>query len=109
VTMVPAKTIVPLGDLVLIRKVKREENRTPGGIIIPGNVETQQTEGVVLAVGPLVGQATRPPLGDGSRGPLVAGDTVLLGKYSGTVVSLEQQEFLLVREEQVLAVVEVAP
>lgn len=123
----PKKNIVPLGDMVLLRKVPHKESKTPGGIIVPGTIEAQQTEGVVLAVGPDVGRfkgelhhMTHGEAEKSDREGLAfcnllrarrcprVNDTVLLGKYSGTLVKLEQQEFLLVREDQILAVVETA-
>jgi chaperonin GroES len=91
----------PLADRIL---VKREEpNETvKGGIIIPDSAKEKPQEGKVIAVGPgKVGD-------DGKRTPLElkAGDRILMGKYSGTEVKIDGEEHIIMREDDVLAVLE---
>ena len=89
----------PLHDRVLI-KVLDSEEKTAGGIIIPDTAKEKPQEAEVVAVGP--GR-----LDDGNRvAPEVKkGDKVLIGKYSGTEVKLNGEEHLILREEEVLAIV----
>ena len=91
----------PLGDRVLIRRVEEEE-KTKGGIIIPDTAKEKPIEGEVLAVG------NGKILEDGSVRKLdvKVGDRVLFGKYSGTEVKLDGEERLIVREDDILAVLE---
>ena len=90
----------PLGDRVLVRRVE-EEAKTKGGIIIPDTAKEKPQECEVMAVGP--GRVTE----DGKRIPteLKKGDRILISKYSGTEVKLDGEEFLIMREDDVLAVV----
>ena len=92
--------IRPLQDRVLIKRVAEEE-KTKGGIIIPDSAKEKPVEGEVLAVGS--GRIKK----DGSVRPLELkkGDRVLFGKYSGTDVKLDGDEALIMREEDVLAVI----
>ena len=78
----------------------REEEKTKGGIIIPDTAKEKPVEGMVIAVG------NGKPLKDGKLRPLdvKAGDRVLFGKYSGTEVKLEGEEHVILREEDLLAV-----
>ena len=93
----------PLHDRILVKRVEAE-NKTPGGIFIPDNVKEKPVEGLVVAVGN--GVLTK----DGERIPLdvKAGDRVLFSKYSGTEVKvvLDGGEHLILREDDVLAVLE---
>ena len=91
----------PLHDRVLIKRVEREQT-TKGGIIIPDTVKEKPIEGMVIAVGH--GKLAD----DGKLRPLTvkAGDRVLFGKYTGTDVKLDGEELLIMREEDVLAVLE---
>ncbi len=95
--------IKPLQDRVLVRRVKEEE-KTKGGIIIPDSAKEKPIEGVVIAVGN--GKA----LEDGTVRKLEvkAGDRVLFGKYSGTEVKLDGEDALIMREDDILGVVETA-
>ena len=95
--------IKPLQDRVLVRRVKEEE-KTKGGIIIPDSAKEKPIEGVVIAVGN--GKA----LEDGTVRKLEvkAGDRVLFGKYSGTEVKLDGEDALIMREDDILGVVEAA-
>ena len=93
--------IRPLQDRVILKRVKEEE-KTKGGIIIPDSAKEKPVEGKVLAVG------TGRVLEDGSvrKLDINVGDRVLFGKYSGTEVKLEGEERLIVREDDILAVLE---
>ena len=93
--------IRPLQDRVLIKRV-REEEKTKGGIIIPDTAKEKPVEGKVIAVGNGVVQK------DGSVRKLEvkAGDTVLFAKYSGSDIKLEGEDHLIMREEDILAVIE---
>jgi chaperonin GroES len=89
----------PLGDRVLVRRVKEEE-KTKGGIIIPDTAKEKPIEGRVVAVG------NGKLLKDGKLRPLEVkvGDVVLFGKYSGTEVKIDGEEHVLIREDDVLAI-----
>ena len=88
----------PLGDRVLIKRVEEEE-KTKGGIIIPDTAKEKPQEGEILAVGP--GRYD-----DGKRVPMEVkvGDKVLFGKYSGTEVVIDGESLLILRENDVLAI-----
>jgi len=89
----------PLQDRVLVRRLEPEEVKK-GGIIIPDTAKEKPQEGEVIAVGK--GKV----LEDGSVRPLdvKAGDRVLFGKYSGTEVNIGDDEFLIMREEDILGI-----
>jgi chaperonin GroES len=91
----------PLQDRILVQRVE-EEAKTKGGIIIPDTAKEKPAEGKVIAVGN--GKAGD----DGKRIPLEikAGDRVLFGKYSGTEVKIEGEEYLIMREDDVLGIIE---
>jgi len=93
--------IRPLQDRVIVKRVKEEE-KTKGGIIIPDTAKEKPIEGEVIAVG--VGKV----MDDGStRKPEVKpGDRILFGKYSGTEVKIEGEEHLILREDDILGVIE---
>jgi len=93
--------IRPLHDRLIVKRVQEEE-KTKGGIIIPDSAKEKPIEGEVLAVG------NGKIMEDGSVRKLEvkAGDRVLFGKYSGTEVKLEGEERLILREDDVLCVVE---
>src|SRR5665213_130831 len=91
--------IRPLNDRVIIQRF--EERTTAGGIVIPDNVESKLQEGEVRAVGP--GKYENGTL----RKPDVkVGDKVLFGKYSGTEVKVAGQDLLVMREEDIMGVIE---
>ena len=94
-------SIRPLQDRILIKRV-REEEKTKGGIIIPDTAKEKPIEGKVIAVGKGAIQK------DGSVRKLEVkvGDTVLFAKYSGSDVKIEGEDHLIIREEDVLAVIE---
>jgi len=91
--------IRPLADRVVVKRTKEEE-KTKGGIIIPDSAKEKPVEGLVIAVGN--GKAMK----DGKVRPLdvKAGDRVLFGKYSGTEVKLDGEEHVILREDDLLAV-----
>ncbi len=93
--------VTPLNDRILIKRFGEEE-QTKGGIIIPDTAKEKPLEAEVVAVGR--GRV----LEDGKVRPLEvkAGDRILFGKYAGTEVKLEGEEHLLIREEDVLAIIE---
>jgi chaperonin GroES len=91
----------PLHDRVIVKRVKEEE-KTKGGIIIPDTAKEKPVEGKVTAVG--AGKV----LDDGKRVPpqVKAGDRVLFGKYAGTEIKIEGEEHLIMREDDIIAIVE---
>ena len=93
--------IRPLSDRIVVKRTKEEE-KTKGGIIIPDTAKEKPVEGSVVAVG------TGKVLKDGKKRPVdvKVGDRILFGKYSGTEVKIEGEEHVLLREEDVLAVIE---
>jgi chaperonin GroES len=96
-----AMKIRPLQDRVIVRRIEDKEERTAGGIIIPDTAKEKPQEGKVVAVGP----------GRRDDGKLVAvdvkaGDRVLFGKYSGSEIKIDGEEHLILREEDILGVVE---
>ncbi len=94
-------TIKPLHDRVVIRRIEEEEE-IRGGIVIPDTAKEKPQQGEVIAVGD--GRI----LEDGTRLPLDirVGDRVLFGKYSGTEIKLDDEELLIMRENEILGVVE---
>ena len=92
--------IRPLSDRVVVKRTKEEE-KTKGGIIIPDSAKEKPVEGTVIAAG------NGKVLKDGKQRPLdvKAGDKILFGKYSGTEVKLDGEEHVILREEDILAVV----
>ncbi|MDD9945167.1 MAG: co-chaperone GroES [Myxococcales bacterium] len=93
--------IRPLHDRVLIKRVE-EESKTKGGIIIPDTAKEKPMEGLVVAVGP--GAIDK----DGKRREpeVKKGDRILFSKYSGTDVKLDGVDHMIMREEDILAIVE---
>jgi chaperonin GroES len=92
-------TLHPLHDRILIQRIEETEVRR-GGLIIPDSAKEKPQEGKVLAVGKgTVGE-------DGKKTPLdvKAGDRVLFGKYSGSEVTLNGEEYLIMKEEDVLGI-----
>jgi chaperonin GroES len=91
----------PLQDRILVQRVK-EEDKTKGGIIIPDTAKEKPVEGRVIATG--IGKLSE----EGKRIALEVkkGDRILFGKYSGTEVKIEDEEYLIMREDDVLGVIE---
>ncbi len=91
----------PLNDRILVKRVE-EETKTKGGIIIPDTAKEKPAEGKIISVGngKLADDGKRIAL------ELKAGDRILFGKYSGTEVKIEGEEYLIMREDDVLGVIE---
>jgi len=92
-------TLRPLHDRVLIKRIEEQETLR-GGIIIPDTAKEKSQEGEVVAVG------TGKTLENGSVTPLELkqGDRILFGKYSGTEIKLENQDFLILREDEIMGI-----
>jgi chaperonin GroES len=93
-----AVNVTPLHDRVLIKRIEERES-VKGGIIIPDSAKEKPQEGEVIAVG--AGKIND----EGKRLPVdvKAGDRILFGKYSGTEIKLDNEEYLILREEEILA------
>ena len=91
----------PLHDRVLVRRIEAEE-KTAGGIIIPDSAQEKPSEGEVIAIG----DGTRDDNGARVALDVKVGDRVLFGKYTGDEVKLDGTEHIILREEDVLAVIE---
>jgi len=91
----------PLGDRVAVRRVE-EEARTKGGIIIPDTAKEKPQEGEVIAVGP----GARDESGKLVPLDVKAGDRVLFGKWSGTEVKIDGEDLLIMKESDVMGVIE---
>jgi chaperonin GroES len=93
----------PLHDRVLVKRIEEKEV-VKGGIIIPDTAKEKPMEGEVVAVGPGKMQD------DGKRAAMdvQAGDRVLFGKYAGTEIKIDDQDYVIMREEEILAVMDAA-
>ena len=91
--------IKPLSDRVVIKSAEPDE-KVQGGIIIPDTAKEKPMEGQVISAGP--GKIME----DGKRSPMdvKAGDRVLFGKYAGTEIKIDDEEYVIMREEEILAV-----
>ena len=93
--------IRPLHDRIIVKRVA-EERTSPGGIVIPDTAKDKPMQGEVLAVGP----GKRKENGDLIKPDVKKGDKVLFGKYSGTEVKVGGDEVLVMREDDIMGVVE---
>ena len=93
--------VKPLRDRVLVRRIEEEEQKV-GGIIVPDTAKEKPQQAEVVAVG------TGRILDDGTRVPLAlkAGDKVLVGKWSGTDVVIDGQDYLILKEDEVLGILQ---
>jgi len=91
----------PLGDRVVVRRIK-EDQKTAGGIIIPDTVAEKPQEGEVISVGP----GALDESGKRVATEVKAGDYVLFGKWSGTEVKIDGEELLIMKESDVMGVLE---
>jgi chaperonin GroES len=91
----------PLGDRVLVKRVE-EETKSKGGIIIPDTAKEKPQEGEVLAVGP----GPRDEDGEYIKMDLSVGDRILFGKWSGTEVKIDGDDLLIMKESDVMGVLE---
>jgi chaperonin GroES len=96
-----ATQIKPLHDRVIVRRIE-ESDKTAGGLFIPDSAKEKPQEGEVIAVGE--GKYKD----DGSRQTLdvKTGDRVLFGKYSGSEITLDGEDFLIMREDEILGIIE---
>src|ERR1700759_4928608 len=93
----------PLGDRVLVKRVE-EEAKTKGGIIIPDTAKEKPQEGQVLAVGP----GARDDSGKRVEPDVKTGDRILFGKWSGTEVKIDGEDLIIMKESDILGVVDKA-
>ncbi len=91
----------PLGDRVIVKPMEAEE-KTKGGIILPDTAKEKPIEGTVVATGP--GKVSDD--GKAIKMEVKVGDKVLYGKYSGTEVNVEGEEYLIMRESDIFAIIE---
>ncbi len=91
----------PLGDRVVVKRVQ-EDTKTAGGIIIPDTAQEKPQEGEVIAVGP----GARDEKGDRIAPEVKAGDRILFGKWSGTEVKVDGQDLLIMKESDIMGVLE---
>ncbi|BCG83807.1 co-chaperone GroES [Mesorhizobium sp. 113-3-3] len=94
-------TFRPLHDRILVRRIKAEE-KTAGGIIIPDTAKEKPQEGEVIAVGP----GARDESGKLTPLDVKAGDRILFGKWSGTEIKLNGEDLLIMKESDVMGVIE---
>ncbi|HEV8590910.1 MAG TPA: co-chaperone GroES [Pyrinomonadaceae bacterium] len=96
-----ATNIKPLHDRVIIRRIEDNVNQTAGGLFIPDTAKEKPQEGEVIAAGE--GKYKE----DGTRQQLdvKAGDRVLFGKYSGSEIKLDGEEFIIMREDEILGII----
>ena len=96
-----ATNIKPLHDRVIIRRIEESTNQTAGGLFIPDTAKEKPQEGEVIAAGQ--GKYKE----DGTRQALdvKAGDRVLFGKYSGSEIKLDGDEFIIMREDEILGII----
>lgn len=97
-----ATTIKPLHDRVIVRRLDETSNQTAGGLYIPDSAKEKPQEGEVIAAGD--GKYKE----NGERQPLdvKAGDRVLFGKYSGSEIKIDGEELLIMREDEILGIIE---
>jgi chaperonin GroES len=93
----------PLHDRVVVRRIEEDE-RTPGGIIIPDTAKEKPQQGEIIAVGP----GARDEKGVIQPLDVKAGDRVLFGKWSGSEVKIDGEELLIMKESDIMGVLEVA-
>ena len=94
-------TFRPLHDRILVRRIEAEE-KTAGGIIIPDTAKEKPQEGEVIAVGP----GARDEAGKLVELDVKVGDRILFGKWSGTEIKLNGEDFLIMKESDVMGVIE---
>ena len=97
--------IRPLYDRIVVKRLDEQEQTTVGGLIIPDSAKEKPQEGEVVAVG----KGKR--LEDGKLVPLdvQVGDRILFGKYSGSDIKLDGEEYLIMREDEVLGILDAQP
>ncbi len=96
-----AVNIRPLHDRVLVKRLESDEEQVRGGIIIPDTAKEKPQEAEVVAVGPGKIQDS----GERQAMDVKAGDRILIGKYSGSEIKIDDDDFVILREDEILAVV----
>jgi chaperonin GroES len=93
--------IRPLHDRVLIKRLESDDEQVRGGIIIPDTAKEKPQEAEVIAVGPGKIQDS----GERQAMDVKAGDRILVGKYSGSDIKIDDEDYVILREDEILAVV----
>jgi chaperonin GroES len=94
----------PLGDRVVVRRIE-EETKTTGGIIIPDTAKEKPSQGEIIAVGP----GARDEEGERIAPEVKVGEIILFGKWSGTEVKIDGEELLIMKESDIMGVIEGKP
>ncbi len=96
-----ATKITPLHDRLIIKRIEDTNNQTPGGLYIPDNAREKSQQGEVIAAGQ--GKIRE----DGTRQPIdvKVGDVVLFGKYSGSETKIDDEEFIIMKEDEILGII----
>jgi chaperonin GroES len=98
-----SKVILPVGDRIMV-KAKVSDGRTEGGLYIPDTVQQEELEGTVIKVGE--GKITPTPYGPSkSVMPFLEGDRVMYGKYAGVKVTIDGEEYIFLKEEDVICII----
>ena len=96
-----ATNITPLHDRVIIKRIEDTENKTSGGLFIPDTAKEKPQEGEVIAVG----QGKYKEDGTRQTPDVKKGDRVLFGKYSGSEIKLDGEEYIIMREDEILGII----
>lgn len=94
-------SLKPLGNRVVAKRTEQEE-KTKGGIILPDSAKQKQETAVVVAIGP----GTKTKDGEKIPVPVAVGDTILMDKYAGQEVTIDDEEYIIVRGDDIIAIVE---
>jgi chaperonin GroES len=97
-----ATTIKPLHDRVIVRRIEDNVNQTAGGLFIPDSAKEKPQEGEVIAAG----EGKYKENGERQTLDVKTGDRVLFGKYSGSEIKIDGEELLIMREDEILGIVE---
>ena len=97
-----ATTIKPLHDRVIVRRLDETSNQTAGGLFIPDSAKEKPQEGEIIAAG----DGKYKENGERQALDVKAGDRVLFGKYSGSEIKIDGEEFLIMREDEILGIIE---
>jgi len=97
-----ATTIKPLHDRVIVRRLDETSNQTAGGLFIPDSAKEKPQEGEVIAAG----DGKYKENGERQTLDVKAGDRVLFGKYSGSEIKIDGEELLIMREDEILGIIE---
>jgi chaperonin GroES len=97
-----ATTITPLHDRVIVKRIDESSDRTAGGLFIPDSAKEKPQEGEVIAAG----AGKYKENGERQQLDVKAGDRILFGKYSGSEIKIDGDEFLIMREDEILGIIE---